>query len=154
MLQRSEFSAMMMELSPQLVPSVIDSLWQTCGGSGQYGSINEAALEVCLFEYEMRAAQMRRARKSVEEAPRGSGGAAAGGSSPDRRSDEEARAQREMEVMSRLWDDVKDGAERVERIDDLLGIWHIIVRMQASVRRAKVKSRLREQQGGHGAGSL
>ena len=47
---------------------------------------------------------------------------------------DEERAHEELTTIANLWDEVKDGAKRIEQIEDYLGDWQTIVRVQAWVR--------------------
>ena len=151
MLQRDEFGSMLAELSPKLGSSAVERMWQTCGGCGHHGSIDAIALEACLFEYEWKAAEMLKATNEAKAQQR-----AAAKLRGRRVGAQHAEAQeapppppqgllvnKEMVTIAQLWDSVKDGAERVDKIDDLLGSWHTIVRLQAWARGAQARAMLR-----------
>jgi len=138
LLQLNEFRAMIAAISPNLQAGAIDKLWRTCGGAGSCGSIDAATLEICLFEHEWRSSELLRAQ------------AEAGASAPSpqaadaTRAREEARAREEMAAISKLWDEVKDGAERVKQLEHYLSDWQVVVRLQAWARGAVTRLKVRQ----------
>ena len=132
LLQLEEFRSMIKALSPNLQPALVERLWEASGGSGQFGSIDSLTLEVCLFDQEWRSAELYRARSEVKQLITHKEATSHGTEEAMHRDEE--RAHEELTTIANLWDEVKDGAKRIEQIEDYLGDWQTIVRVQAWVR--------------------
>jgi hypothetical protein len=148
LLQIDEFRTMLSTISPNLLPRAVDQLWQCCGGSGTHGAIDSATLAAQLFAQEWRSAELHRAQ------------AEAGSKTPTMasadatRAREEQRVRDDMAMISRLWDEVKDGAERIEQMENYLGDWQVVVRLQAWARGAIVRRQFLRQRSSRGSGLI
>jgi hypothetical protein len=133
LLQIGEFRQMIAAVSPDMQPAAVDQLWQWSGGSGSTGSIDAQTLAAHLFAQEWKSAELHRAESEASPAKR---------EMYSRVAATDSIALAEMAAVSKLWDEVKDGAERVAAIEHYLGNWHIVVRLQAWARGSMVRNRV------------